>query len=188
MYIISKGLEVSIRETQIDPEHIYVTSGIVLNQTKQSCIVVIPNKVNKIPNKTNYLYYDCPNKVFINSETIIDDFKMLPISIMSIDANSFMTSITVPTGTTLNFVNDSGNVVSSVASVTHETTETNILVINGTITVHNSILDIVQLYIHNIGIVSNLSDIISSINNKVITLNMNDLDGSYVDVNYQYLA
>jgi hypothetical protein len=187
MYIIKNGLEINIKNSQIDPEYLYTTEGIVLNQTLSYNIFVLSKKIKKIPNSVNYIYFDCAFNNFVNSPSILSDYKLLPIANVTVDISGFITKVVVPNGTTITFNLDNEIISSSINNITHETTDVGLQITDGRIIVSKKILDLVQIYVHEMGVISNLNELVDNINMNVINLKVHDLDGSYVDVNYQYL-
>jgi hypothetical protein len=188
MYVISKGVIIDTAKSELDPDYIYITSGIILNHVRNECIVILDSKVPKIKGEMNNIYYEVHDRIFLNLPVRSSVATHLPVSYVDVLSTGFIPSITTPNNEVINFEDQNGTIVASLAQVSREVTESNIIITNKVFTVPHVVLDVVEIYVHNMGVISNPKDIIENITGNTITFKVNDLDNKFIDIVYQYLA
>jgi hypothetical protein len=188
MYVITQGVIIDTEKSELDPDYIYITSGLIVNHIRNECIVVLATKIPKIKGGMNNIYYETHSRIFLNFPDRSNVSTHLPISYVQVNLNGFIPSITTPNNEVINFEDNNGTIVSKPAQVSREVTESNIIIVNKTFTVPKVILDIVEIYVHDMGVISNPKDIIENITGNTITLSVHDLDNKFIDIIYQYLA
>jgi hypothetical protein len=188
MYVITQGVIIDTGKSELDPDYIYITSGLIVNHIKDECIVILATKIPKIKNAMNNIYYDTYNRIFLNFPNITVSPTYLPISFVQVNSNGFIPSITTPNNEVIRFEDNNGTIVAKPAKISREVTENNIIVVNKTFTVPKIILDVVEIYVHDMGLISNPKDLIENITDNTITLSVDDLDNKLIDITYQYLT
>ena len=188
MYAIKQGVIIDTQKSELDPDYIYITSGLITNHIRNECIVIIATRVPKIKGVMNNIYYETHDRIFLNLPSRSVVATHLPISYVEVNSTGFIPSITTPNNEVINFEDQNGTIVASLAKVSREVTESNIIIVNKTFQVPQVVLDVVEIYVHDMGVISNPKDIIENITGNTITLSVHDLDNKFIDIVYQYLA
>lgn len=186
MYKVTAGIQVDIQKSSQSVEYFYILGGQVYDDVGMRIYNVLPTKVYKIPNETNYIYFNCVSYSYIVTR-IPFDITIYPGILLgnyTVSYNGVVTDYQVSGNLTTETIVPTETLVVNFSGAQVVKTDENLIVENNEVVLSLKPTKIINIYVLNEGDLDNPYEVIVSITDNTITF-LSYLNGKQLDITFQ---